>query len=61
MPSRLLWWDESTSALCFPGVRFLPRTDEIPELTTTIAALHRPDADLALLSLVALAAASLAG
>ncbi|MEU8687644.1 LysR substrate-binding domain-containing protein [Streptomyces sp. NPDC048665] len=52
---------EHTAALSFPGVRFLPLTDEAPELTTTIAALHRPGADPAVRSLLALAAASLAG
>ncbi|MEV3856414.1 LysR substrate-binding domain-containing protein [Streptomyces sp. NPDC050095] len=52
---------EHTAALSFPGVRFLPLTDETPELTTTIAALHRPHADPAVRSLLALAAASLSG
>ncbi|KJS59564.1 LysR family transcriptional regulator [Streptomyces rubellomurinus] len=52
---------EHTAALSFPGVRFLPLTDEAPELTTTIAALHRPDVDPAVRSLLALAAASFAG
>ncbi|MBO1331408.1 LysR family transcriptional regulator [Streptomyces sp. VRA16 Mangrove soil] len=52
---------EHTAALSFPGIRFLPLTDEAPELTTTIAALHRPHADPAVRSLLAVAAASLSG
>ncbi|MEU1660416.1 LysR family transcriptional regulator [Streptomyces griseofuscus] len=52
---------EHTAALSFPGVRFLPLTDEAPELTTTLAALHRPHADPAVRSLLALAGASFAG
>ncbi|MFJ2169914.1 LysR substrate-binding domain-containing protein [Streptomyces griseofuscus] len=52
---------EHTAALSFPGVRFLPLTDEAPELTTTIAAPHRRHADPAVHSLSALAGASLAG
>ncbi|MEU0857237.1 LysR substrate-binding domain-containing protein [Streptomyces griseofuscus] len=52
---------EHTAALSFSGVRFLPLTDEAPELTTTIAAPHRRHADPAVRSLPALAGASLAG
>ncbi|MFC9925876.1 LysR family transcriptional regulator [Streptomyces sp. NPDC127190] len=52
---------EHTAALSFPGVRFLPLTDDTPELTTTIAVLHRPRTDPAVRSLLALATASLAG
>ena len=50
---------EHTAQLSFPGVSFRPLTGEAPELTTTIAAVHRPEADRAVRSLLALAASSL--